>query len=79
VTECFCDSCNRIRVTPQGGIRACLADDSEVDLRALLRSGATDAELLDAVRLSLWGKKETHRFDIEGGSVTRKQMISIGG
>lgn len=79
VTECFCDACNRIRLTPQGGIRACLADDSEVDIRALLRGGATDDELVDAIRAALWGKKETHRFDIDGGSVTRKQMISIGG
>lgn len=79
VTECFCDACNRVRVTPQGGIRACLADDSEIDLRALLRAGASDEALLAAVRESLWGKEETHRFDIDGGSVTRKQMIAIGG
>jgi cyclic pyranopterin phosphate synthase len=79
VTECFCDACNRIRLTPQGGIRACLADDAEVDLRALLRNGAADDELVAAVALSLSGKKRAHQFDIQGGAVTVKGMISIGG
>lgn len=79
VSECFCSTCNRVRVTSQGGLRACLAEDRETDLRALLRSGADDDALAGAVRDALWGKKEAHRFDIEGGHVTEAKMVSIGG
>ncbi len=79
VTQCFCDSCNRIRLTPQGGLRACLADDSEVDLRAVLRGGEGPEGVYKAVARSLWGKAESHSFDLEGGAVTMKQMVSIGG
>ncbi|MCA9562347.1 MAG: hypothetical protein KC561_02615, partial [Myxococcales bacterium] len=79
VTECFCDACNRVRLTAQGGLRACLADDGEVDLRAILRSGADPDQLVAGVRQALWGKKESHAFDINGGGVTYKQMVSIGG
>lgn len=79
VTECFCDSCNRVRLTALGGLRACLADDGEVNLRDVIRSGGGRAEVVAAVRRALGAKKETHAFDLEGGSVTLKQMVSIGG
>ncbi len=79
VTRCFCDGCNRVRVTAQGGLRACLADDREVDLRALMRGGEGDEALEEAIRGSLWGKLASHSFNIDGGAVTRKQMVSIGG
>ncbi|MBH24285.1 MAG: GTP 3',8-cyclase MoaA [Myxococcales bacterium] len=79
VTECFCSACNRIRLTPQGGLRACLADDRETSLRDLMRGGASDQELRAAVRRALGAKEETHDFDIDGAQVTRKQMVSIGG
>ena len=83
VTECFCADCNRVRITPQGGLRACLADDHEVDLRVPLRTIADPAERAAAVRdlihHSLWSKKEAHAFDIAGGAVTTTRMHSIGG
>jgi cyclic pyranopterin phosphate synthase len=83
VTECFCDACNRVRLTSQGGLRACLADDNEVDLKAPLRTIEAPKErrqaIEECIRLSLYGKKETHAFDIDGGSVTNKQMTAIGG
>ncbi len=79
VTECFCDACNRVRLTAQGGLRACLADDREVDLKHVLREVGTKGALLAAVRGALVGKRESHDFDLEGGAVTTKQMVSIGG
>ncbi len=42
----FCDSCNRLRVTSDGQLRACLLAGGEVDLKGPLRAGATDEELL---------------------------------
>lgn len=83
VTECFCAACNRVRLTAQGGLRACLADDQEVDLRAPLRTIADPDERRRAVeeriRLALYGKKEKHAFDIDGDGVTAKSMTAIGG
>ena len=79
VTECFCDACNRIRITPQGGVRACLADDREVAIRDALRAGIGDDELVAMVKASLGSKLPSHSFDIRGGVTTTKQMVSIGG
>lgn len=83
VTECFCAACNRVRLTSLGGLRACLADDQEVDLREPLRT-IDDPEqrrgiVEHRIRMALYGKKERHAFDIEGDSVTKKQMTAIGG
>ncbi len=79
VTECFCDACNRLRLSPQGALRACLGDDSEISLRDAMRAGASDSELLDLVKAALRGKKATHSFDLEGGAKTARQMVAIGG
>ncbi|MEM1350582.1 MAG: GTP 3',8-cyclase MoaA [Myxococcota bacterium] len=83
VTECFCADCNRVRITSRGGLRACLADDHEVDLRDILRSGAPAhqrrAALTERVGLSLGLKKERHDFDLARPGVTMKAMNAIGG
>jgi cyclic pyranopterin phosphate synthase len=79
VTECFCDGCNRIRLTSQGGLRACLADDRESNLRDIIRHGGSDEDLMNAVMKSLKGKDRTHQFALGEGSKTVTQMVSIGG
>ena len=83
VTECFCENCNRLRMTATGGLRACLADDHEIDLREILRSPLShddQAHLLSrAIDKSLGEKKERHSFDLEAGGVTFKSMNAIGG
>ena len=45
----FCGSCNRLRLTAEGGLKTCLYDQGNLDLRALLRGGATDEELTAAL------------------------------
>ena len=45
VTEPFCDTCNRLRLTAEGQFRTCLFALEETDLRTPLRDGATDGEL----------------------------------
>ena len=42
ISHHFCDTCNRLRLTSAGRLRACLLNDKEADLKGLLRSGATD-------------------------------------
>lgn len=50
MTRHFCHSCNRLRLTPEGRLRACLFSDQEVDLKALLRSGASDQALREKIQ-----------------------------
>ncbi len=50
----FCGSCNRLRLTAEGGLRTCLYSQNGLDLRALLRGGATDADLLIALQQAFY-------------------------
>ena len=74
----FCASCNRVRLTSQGFLRPCLASEPGCDLRALLRSGADDAQLLAAIRETIWAKPREHHFNDSSMPATRG-MYRIGG
>ena len=74
----FCASCNRVRLTSQGFLRPCLASEAGCDLRALLRSGADDAALLQAIRETIWAKPREHHFEDSSMPATRG-MYRIGG
>ena len=74
----FCASCNRVRLTSQGFLRPCLASETGCDLRALLRSGADDAQLLATIRETIWAKPREHHFNDSSMPATRG-MYRIGG
>ena len=74
----FCASCNRVRLTSQGFLRPCLASETGCDLRALLRSGVDDAQLLAAIRETIWAKPREHHFNDSSMPATRG-MYRIGG
>ena len=74
----FCASCNRVRLTSQGFLRPCLASEAGCDLRALVRGGASDAELLQAIRETIWAKPREHHFEDHSMPATRG-MYRIGG
>ena len=74
----FCASCNRVRLTSQGFLRPCLASETGCDLRALLRNGADDAQLLAAIRETIWAKPREHHFNDSSMPATRG-MYRIGG
>ena len=74
----FCASCNRVRLTSQGFLRPCLASEAGCDLRALVRGGAPDAELLQAIRETIWAKPREHHFEDHSMPATRG-MYRIGG
>lgn len=78
MTENFCGSCNRLRVSATGQLHACLARDDAGDLRSALRS-TTPGALEQIVRVALGDKRDTHGFEQTGGGGPRKAMISIGG
>jgi GTP 3',8-cyclase len=79
VTEPFCGDCNRIRITAEGMLRTCLFSMNETDLRAPLRSGASDAELEQIVRDAVWRKELKHHVGEPGFIQPARSMSRIGG
>lgn len=62
VHQKFCDSCNRIRLTSEGFLKLCLYYSQGIDLRAMLRGGADDGELADAIADAIRQKPQEHHF-----------------
>lgn len=79
VTEPFCGDCDRTRLTADGAMRTCLFSQSETDLRRLVRGGASDEDIADAWRDSMWRKKAGHGIDDPGFVQPDRPMSAIGG
>ena len=79
MTEHFCDTCNRVRLTAAGQLHTCLAYDDATDLRALLRAGAGEEDLKEAIRLAVGIKRAGHGFTLEGAGAPKKHMVVVGG
>jgi cyclic pyranopterin phosphate synthase len=78
MTENFCQTCNRLRVSATGQLHACLARDDTGDIRSALRS--KDPDRLEAVvRAALGTKRDGHGFNLDGSGGPAKAMVSIGG
>jgi GTP 3',8-cyclase len=79
VTQPFCDTCNRLRLTAEGQFRTCLFSLNETDLREPLRAGAPDEELASLIRGAVWGKWSGHRIDHADFVQPARSMSMIGG
>ena len=79
VSEPFCSSCDRIRLTADGQLRTCLFSRREWDLKTPLRSGASDAELTDLIRFAVGHKELKHRINDPGFTRASRSMSQIGG
>lgn len=77
MTEHFCSTCNRLRLTADGHLRPCLLDDDEINIKAALRSGDSDAELERLVQQAVIIKREGH--NLNQGVAPAKPMSQIGG
>lgn len=75
----FCGGCNRVRLTSSGLLKPCLCYDTAVDLKPLLRGGATDGEVREALEKAVLSKPKAHCFGAPGGITERKNMNEIGG
>ncbi|KAM8916274.1 molybdenum cofactor biosynthesis protein 1 isoform 2-T2 [Spinachia spinachia] len=60
MSDHFCGSCNRLRITADGSLKVCLFGNAEVSLRDMLRSGASDEELLQIIGAAVGSKKKQH-------------------
>ena len=79
VTHAFCESCDRVRLTAEGSLRHCLFATRELDLRALLRDGASDEELAEAIRGEVGAKWAGHQINQVHFIRPSKSMSQIGG
>jgi GTP 3',8-cyclase len=79
VTEMFCGACSRIRLTADGQIRTCLFSTREHNLRDVLRSGASRAEIIEFIRAAVFQKEAQHNINRENFTPASRSMSFIGG
>lgn len=79
VTRPFCSTCNRIRITADGQFRNCLFSLEETDLRAMLRDGSSDAQILQAIQGTVTSKLAGHRINEADFVRPDRSMSMIGG
>jgi len=79
MSQPFCDSCSRLRLTVEGKVMPCLHSPLEFDLQALLRSGAPDEAIADVFLTALDAKPEEHPGADELLAQSGRVMIQIGG
>jgi len=79
VSQPFCSTCNRFRLTAEGKLRNCLFSLEEVDIRGILRNGGADAEVADAMVASIASKNEGHQINSATFVQPDRPMYSIGG
>ncbi|MCK8824406.1 GTP 3',8-cyclase MoaA [Fuchsiella alkaliacetigena] len=81
ISDHFCSNCNRVRLTADGFVKPCLHADSEHNLKEVLRTGANDAELKEALEMAILAKPEQGlsqeaKTNLE---LNQRQMSQIGG
>jgi GTP 3',8-cyclase len=79
VSQPFCGTCNRLRLTADGAIRNCLFSDHEQSVRQLLRAHASDKEIALVLRRAVWGKLAGHAINEAGFLRPLRSMSMIGG
>ncbi len=79
VSQPFCDSCNRVRITADGHLRTCLFSLTDHDLKGLLRSGASDEDLADFIIATVWKKEAGHKINQPDFVKPDRSMSAIGG
>lgn len=79
MSNCFCEDCNRIRLTPEGFLKQCLHFDYGVDLKSILREGVNDEKLKEVIYNNIYDKPEKHLFLEDSEHKELKFMNQIGG
>ena len=79
VSEPFCGTCSRIRITTDGMLKNCLLGNDEFDVKRVLRTGGSDAELANLLRLAVHMRAEHHGINKPDFEKTERNMSRIGG
>jgi len=79
ISDSFCSTCNRLRLTSDGSVKSCLFYPAETNLRDALRAGASDGAIEEMILYSLSLKPEAHPPAEEIAAGDNRAMIEIGG
>jgi cyclic pyranopterin phosphate synthase len=79
ISSHFCNNCNRLRLTPDGKLRACLFSDNEIDLKSHVRNDCSDEKLQDLLMAALRNKPQRHTIDTSLFKKCQRHMAAIGG
>jgi len=81
VSNHFCSSCNRLRLTADGKLMSCLLQQEEIDLKTALRKNCTDAELENIISQAILSKPKHHELNCSDNNFKkcRRDMSAIGG
>lgn len=78
LSQHFCATCNRVRLTVDGVLHLCLGQEERVDFRELMRAGASDADLVDAILRAIDLKPERHDFREQPRKLVRFMNMTGG-
>jgi GTP 3',8-cyclase len=78
ISQHFCETCNRVRLSVDGTLYMCLGQDNKFELRPLLRAGISDRGLQDAIRHAITLKPERHEFNEKPSQVVRFMSMTGG-
>lgn len=79
VSDEFCSSCNRLRITTEGKLILCLGQENSLDLKDLLRNSNDDKTITQAIVSAVSKKPEKHYFNSDINNIEARQMVEIGG
>jgi cyclic pyranopterin phosphate synthase len=79
ISDHFCGSCNRLRLTASGNLKTCLLSDIETDLKSPLRKGCSDSELADIILKAVYDKPFEHPLVANHSGMISGHMSAIGG
>jgi cyclic pyranopterin phosphate synthase len=78
ISQHFCDTCNRVRLSADGTLYLCLGQDDSVALRPLLRAGISDKALRATIRDAIARKPERHEFQQKPEKIIRFMSLTGG-
>lgn len=78
ISQHFCQTCNRVRLTVDGVLHLCLGQEERMDFRSLMRAGATDADLVEAIHRAIDMKPERHEFCEQPQKLVRFMSMTGG-
>ncbi|SEH89087.1 protein containing Molybdenum cofactorsynthesis C-terminal domain [Bathymodiolus azoricus thioautotrophic gill symbiont] len=79
VSNHFCQTCNRVRLTAKGDLILCLGQENAISLKDAVRSDLTNDEIKNMIVNTIHKKPEKHEFNTVVDNISNQQMVEIGG
>ncbi len=79
VSDNFCNSCNRVRISAKGRLLLCLGQENSVSLKDTIRCGKNDKQIKQIIIKAIANKPEKHEFSTNINNINNAQMVEIGG